>query len=97
MAQAKCMRCGAAATGDSFEDASEKINHAVGMSRGVPCGKNYDRVVEIKDDKPKTKPLRTKIEPQPKTETTPAKVETIPSDDDSTKEKKPKKSKDKKE
>ncbi len=51
------MRCLGTATGDSFDDASEKINHAVGMSRGLPCGKEYGCIVEIKEDKPvKTAP-----------------------------------------
>lgn len=64
MAEAKCMRCLAHATGDTFEDAKCKINHAVGLSRGIPCGDNYNKVVdvtpEIKDTpKPSTKPVDT--------------------------------------
>ncbi len=47
MVQAKCMRCLGSAIGDTFEEASDKINHAVGLSRGKPCGDNYGRVVEI--------------------------------------------------
>ncbi len=55
---AKCTKCGGKATGDSFEDARSKINHAVGLSRGIKCGDNYNRVEEIKDkvEAPKSTP-----------------------------------------
>ena len=61
MTIAKCTRCGGSAQGDSFEEASSKINHAVGLSRGVKCGKNYNKVQDVtpktqtpKVEKPKT-------------------------------------------
>lgn len=53
MSTAKCKRCGGEATGDSFEEASKKINHAVGLTRSIPCGANYNCVIEI------DKPIRT--------------------------------------
>lgn len=50
MTEANCTRCGASATGNSFEDASAKINHAIGLSRNIPCGDNYNCVVEVKKE-----------------------------------------------
>lgn len=47
MTNAKCTRCGAFATGNSLEDARNKINHAIGLSRGIPCGDNYNCVVTV--------------------------------------------------
>ena len=55
MAKAKCFKCGATALADTFEQARKKLNHAVGMSRGIKCGDNYGKVKEIKD-KLKTPP-----------------------------------------
>lgn len=49
MVTVKCIRCGGAAIGSSFAEASTKINHAVGLSRGVKCGDNYGQVQEVKD------------------------------------------------
>lgn len=59
MVIAKCYRCGGSAEGKSFEEASEKINHAVGLSRGIPCGDNFNAVEEIKDT-----PVNTKQSPK---------------------------------
>ena len=77
MSNVKCLRCGGVATGETFTQAASKINHASGLSRGIPCGNSYNRVVEIKDkiekpklitkEKPKPK-LITKEKPKPKTE-----------------------------
>lgn len=50
MRTAKCGRCGGRATGESFEEASAKINHASGLSKSKPCGADYNCVIEI--DKP---------------------------------------------
>ena len=61
MAKAKCFRCGAFATADTFEQASKKLDHSVGLSRGIKCGDNYNRVQEIKDAQ-KTKQSTTKTE-----------------------------------
>lgn len=56
MVLAKCTRCGGSATGDTFEEAKLKINCAVGLSRGIKCGKNYGCIVEVKEpSKPKPK------------------------------------------
>ncbi len=70
MATAKCNKCGGSAEGKTFEEASKKINHAVGLSRGIKCGANYGCVVEISTqkqepvvEKPKeVKPTQTKSE-----------------------------------
>ena len=50
MVTAKCIRCGGTAIGSTFTEASAKINHAVGLSRGIKCGDNWNKVQEIKDD-----------------------------------------------
>ena len=50
MVTAKCFRCYGSATGDTFEEASSLIDHAVGLSRGIPCGDNYNAVQEIVDE-----------------------------------------------
>ena len=44
----KCERCLGVATGLTLQEATDKINHAVGLSRGIKCGDNYDRVVQVK-------------------------------------------------
>jgi len=49
MAKAKCFRCGASAIDDTFEKARNKLNHSVGLSRGIKCGDSYGTVKEIKD------------------------------------------------
>ena len=67
MAEAKCIKCGGAATGDSFEAARQKINHAVGLSRGIKCGDSYNRVTEIKS--PESIPMKTPKTETPKPET----------------------------
>ena len=75
MATAKCFKCGGSAIADTFEQARNMINHAVGLSRGIKCGDNYGRVQEI-DKKPQktSSPPETKVvEPkttEPKPETT---------------------------
>ena len=50
LATAKCTRCNASATGKTFDEASSLIDHARGLSRGIPCGDNYNCVVEISTD-----------------------------------------------
>jgi len=50
MTTAKCQRCGASATGGTLEEATLLLNHAVGLSRGIPCGDNYNCVEEIVTD-----------------------------------------------
>ena len=41
------MRCHAISTADTFEEAKQKLNHAIGLGRGIKCGDNYNKVVEI--------------------------------------------------
>jgi len=50
MTTANCTRCNATATGGTLEEATLLLNHAVGLSRGIPCGDNYNCVVEITVD-----------------------------------------------
>lgn len=50
MVTAKCNRCLGSATAETFEEARNNINHAVGLSRGIKCGDNYNFVVEIVDE-----------------------------------------------
>ena len=68
MITAKCNKCGGTALGDTFEQASAKINHAVALSRGIKCGDNYNMVHQVEDTTPK-KPTVTK--PQEPTVTEP--------------------------
>ena len=75
MVTAKCMRCGGAAIGSTFTEASAKINHAVGLSRGIKCGNNYNKVQEVKEDKP------VKIDDSKKEKIEDTKKETIPKQD----------------
>ena len=76
MTIAKCNRCGATATAGTFEAASLLLNHAVGLSRGIPCGDNYNSVIEVVEpivekvvnDTIKTEPAKVEIsEPTPET------------------------------
>ena len=76
MAIAKCRKCGGSATADTFEQAKNLINHAVGLSRGIKCGDNYNAVQEIKSKvtMKTSKPLKQKEEPKTE-EVTYSKVE----------------------
>ena len=56
MITAKCDKCGGTALGDTFQEASAKINHAVGLSRGIKCGDNYNQVCELKESSSKPIP-----------------------------------------
>lgn len=64
MITAKCNRCGGTAFGNTFEEASKKINHAVGLSRGIKCGDNYGNVVE--DSTPKVEKPKEPTPTEPK-------------------------------
>jgi len=66
MVIANCHKCGATAHGETFEEASSKIDHAIGLSRGIKCGDNYNQVHEVKPPVPKKPPV--KIEPPAKIE-----------------------------
>ncbi len=61
MALAKCIRCGASATAGTFEGARLLINHAAGLSRGIPCGDNYNCVEEIGEKTTTVKKIVEKI------------------------------------
>ena len=88
MAKAKCFRCGATAIGDTFEKARNKLNHSVGLSRGIKCGDSYGTVKEIKD----------KLKPQLQKDTIKTEIpQTDPFSKEPEKEKAPKKFKTKKE
>lgn len=58
MIKAKCNKCGGTSQGVTFEEASSKINHAVGMSRGIKCGASYNLVYEVKPPVPKVPPVK---------------------------------------
>jgi len=77
---AKCRKCGGSAIADTFEQARKKINHAVGLSRGIKCGDNYNCVTEIK---PKVASVAKKITTNTKSSFTPKSVSTIISNDTS--------------
>lgn len=57
---AKCNRCLGSATGKSFDEASANIDHAVGLTRSIPCGANYNFVVEVKSDNKTYKKVEAK-------------------------------------
>ncbi len=77
MSKAKCSKCGGSAFGDTYEQARNKLNHSVGLSRGIKCGDSYGFVKEIKDP--------TKAEPkvvkEPKTEKPETVVEEVETND----------------
>lgn len=101
MAKAKCFHCGASAIGDTFEQARKKLDHAVGLSRGIKCGDSYGRVKEILDSQKiiKTPTIETKIENIPIKEETRVPQENPPSEEplEEPKKEKSKKSKTRKE
>ena len=70
LTKAKCIKCGGNAIADTYEQARKLINHAVGLSRGIKCGDNYNMVQEIKSHD------IAKKTPKPETTKTP-KLETI--------------------
>ena len=61
MVTAKCHRCGGISDGKTFEEASAKINHAVGLSRGIKCGASYGKVKQVKIPKPLAHTTKVKI------------------------------------
>ena len=64
MITAKCNRCLGSAIGSTFTEASAKINHAVGLSRGIKCGDNYNKVIEIKDKSTPPKKSQDTLPPE---------------------------------
>ncbi len=63
MVIAHCTRCLGKAQGETFEVASSKINHAVSLSRGIPCGDNYNCVEELKEAFTKQSPKKIAKDP----------------------------------
>ena len=54
MGKLSCQRCGATAEGETFEEADERIDHALGLSKGRPCsGKQSDLIWEGSSEKRK--------------------------------------------
>lgn len=60
MVIAKCTRCLGTGTGSTFSEASSKIDHGVGKSRGKPCGASFKRVIEVGASTPKPKKTTAK-------------------------------------
>ena len=85
MVNIRCYKCGGKASGDTFEDARKNLNHAVGLSRGIKCGDNYNCVEEIVDkikDPKALKPTETPKVETPEPVPTPEPIpETIPEND----------------
>jgi len=75
MTIAKCNKCGGTALGKTFEEASGKINHAVGLSRGIKCGDNYNMVCQV-DESPKPVESTPKVVAQTPSETVPKQSDT---------------------
>ena len=72
MINVKCTRCGAKASADSFDNARNLLDHAIGLNRGIPCHNGYNRVVEIKSQSTKSstpKKIEKKSVKKEKTET----------------------------
>jgi len=61
MVTAKCNKCGGSADGKTMQEARDRLNHAIGLSRGIKCGDNYGYVVEVKDKK-ETPVEKSKVE-----------------------------------
>ena len=72
MTQAKCNKCGGSAVSDTYEKARALINHAVGLSRGIKCGDNYNQVCEIKSKVAPSKSESKPVENTPKSESKPS-------------------------
>jgi len=67
MITAKCNKCGGSASAETYDEARKLINHAVGLSRGVKCGDNYNQVIQVEVNTiPKTS---TVTKPEESTET----------------------------
>ena len=66
MNTARCTRCGAIATDETLQKAVDKLNHAIAMTKGMKCGPDYNRVVEVKSetDHSVIKPKKIIIKPK---------------------------------
>jgi len=77
MIKVQCHRCGGKAEGNSFDEASELIDHAIGMSNGKKCYAGLAQIdiiggeeSKVEYTKPKveyTKPKKTKSKAKPET------------------------------
>ena len=73
--KAKCTRCGATAQADTFEQAKNKLDHAIGLARGITCGASYGKVIEIGKPKPPVQPSQTLTKQQTVSDTSSPKIE----------------------
>jgi chorismate synthase len=67
MVTAKCTKCLGSSEGKTMQEARDKLNHAVGLTRGIKCGDNYNCVVEVKSSKPVEKKVETVEKPKEET------------------------------
>lgn len=51
MTRAKCFCCGATAIADTYDAAIKRLNHAIGLSRGIKCGAYRKNILEVKEHK----------------------------------------------
>lgn len=51
MTRAKCFCCGASAIADTYDAAIKKLNHAIGLSRGIKCGASRKNILEVQEHK----------------------------------------------
>lgn len=63
----ECSRCGAKTDSKSIEEGRDRLDHAVGKTKGKPCGKGaaeliFDGVYERNIGKKKEIPKETKIQ-----------------------------------
>lgn len=65
MVTAKCNRCLGTAEGKTFSEASQNIDHAIGLSRGKKCGRKYNQVVEVGATSKPKKTTTKKSTPKP--------------------------------
>ena len=71
MINIRCWKCGGKSSGDTINEARSKLNHAVGLSRGIKCGDNYNCIEEIVDPKA----LKSESETVPETPAEPVSSE----------------------
>ena len=80
MVRAKCLQCHASAIGDTFEEAKGKLNHAVGLTRGIKCRVLSEHIREIVDKTHSdNKKIDSQIKQEVKTKKDEPKTETVPS------------------
>ena len=51
MTRAKCFCCGASAIADTYDAAIKRLNHALGLSRGIKCGAYRKNILEVQEHK----------------------------------------------